>query len=142
MSTNAWVCYECSVGGKPASVLIDTSLRYKNPVRELPWLLWLGIWCNLPSPNSWWHPDESTRLDGIEDDLIASVKTLKPGLAVYVLRICTPGMRELYTYVDSAKGQQEILAALKRKYANYRIEIDSTEDPAWKIYDTYLPPKY
>jgi hypothetical protein len=135
----AWSHRTTEIGSRPAQVLIDDRFRDDAPVRELPRLIWFGVYCRNEPGASFWHPDETGALDFIEDDLIRLCEQFGRGWAVYVMRIDTRGIREYYFYSGDATELPAAVTPLKAEHPEYRIEVDQKLDPAWERYRTFLP---
>src|SRR6185295_8989459 len=100
----------------------ETVHSERAPVKELPFLLWFGVYCKNPPGGAFWDPQETEALDQIEDDLLAVVRRRKPGWAVYPLRIATPGLREYFIYVNDSTWHDVIIAEIRAHHPGYRIE--------------------
>jgi len=121
--------------------MVDESYRNNLPLTELRFLMWFGVYCQLPPGGALWSPEETESLDAVEDDLIATIERWKPGWAVYPLRIATPGIREYYVYVNNVDAQEGLIRELRLKHPTYRIEMASKMDASWERYKTFLPKK-
>ena len=135
----AWSHRTTEVESRSAQVLIDDRFRDNAPVRELPRLFWVGVYCCNDPGTSFWHPDETGALDAIEDDLIRLSDQFGRGWAVYVMRIDTHGIREYYFYAGDAAELPAAVTAVRAAHPAYRIEVDQKPDPEWERYQTFLP---
>ena len=108
------------------------------PVKELPRLSWLGVYCSRPAGGAFWDPEEADALDRIENDLVKLSGTCRHGWVVYVLRVATPGIREYYLYHADQAELSKVFLALEAIYPNYRIEFETTNDVAWEQYGRYV----
>jgi hypothetical protein len=133
-----WKHYICEISGKPAFVLIDERFANQSPIKELPRLSWFGVYCNLPTGEAFWNPEEADTLDRIENDLIRLSETFGHGWVAYVLRIATTGIREYYLYHADQAELSKAFTALKAIYGNYQIEFETTNDIAWEQYGRYV----
>jgi hypothetical protein len=88
-----WTHRIAEIEGQAAQILIDDQFRASTPVLELPRLAWFGVYCQRAPGAGFWDPQETDKLDALEDDLMRLCKHFGQGWAVYVLRISTPGMR-------------------------------------------------
>lgn len=134
----AWKSYNCTINEKPAQVLIDQSFQEQFPLKELPRILWIGIYCNHPSDGAFWHPDETSTLDEIENDLLGLGQSFGHGWMLYVLRIATPGIREYYFYYGNHAETNKIITSLKGLHPKYQIEADAKVDSEWVEYGNYI----
>jgi hypothetical protein len=126
------------IEGRPSGVLIDDRFRASSPVRELPHLAWIGVYCRLDSGGGFWHPDETASLDSIEQDLVRLAEQFGRGWVVYVMRIDTPGLREYYFYCGENAAISHALPSLRAAHPDYRIQFEETVDAEWSRYRTFL----
>jgi Family of unknown function (DUF695) len=135
----AWLHRTTEIQNRSAQVLIDDRFQDSAPMRELPRLIWVGVYCRNEPGASFWHPDETAALDAVEDDLIRQCEQFGGGWAVYVMRIDTRGIREHYFYAGDAADLPAAVTALQAAHPEYRIEVDQKVDPEWDRYQTFLP---
>jgi hypothetical protein len=133
-----WKNGSASIDGRAALVLIDDRFGAAAPVKELHHLVWVGVWCALPPGEHYWAPEETPVLDRIEDNLLKIVSDVGRGWAVYVMRICTRGIREYYFYVGEQVDLHRLATLVSASYPPYRIETSSKEDPGWAWYLKHL----
>ena len=124
--------------GRPAQILIDDCFRSSAPVRELPRLAWFGVYGRLDPGCAFWDPDESAKLDAIEDDMLRLCEQFGRGWAVYVLRIDTRGVRENFLYFGGTGELAEVLPSLRAAHPEYRIEYEEFSDESWRRYKSCL----
>jgi len=134
----AWKNYVCEIKGKPASVLVDQRFENEFPLKELPKVLWVAVYGNLPSNDSFWHPDETSALDNIENNLLKLAGSFGNGWIVYLIRIATFGIREYYFYYGKHADINKVPTLLKSLHPSYRIESETKEDAKWIEYKNYV----
>ena len=134
----AWKQYQCEISGKAALVLVDDRFAQDSPVKGLPLLSWVGIYCNRPPGGAFWDPEETVDLNRMEDELVKLSDAFGYGWAVYLLRIATPGVREYFIYHADQAELSKAFSALKATYPNYRVEFETTTDMAWEQYGRYV----
>jgi len=135
----SWSHRVTQLDGRPAQIFIDDGYRGRAPVPELPRLTWFGVYTRLDPGGAFWHPDETARLNALENDLIRLCGQFGRGWAVYVLRIATRGIREYFVYCGATNNLEVVLPSLKAAYPEYRLEYDEMMDEEWKRYISCLP---
>ena len=133
-----WVHYSFQVQGKPASALLDTRFAERVPSEQLPKVAWFGVYCRKPSGGAFWHPDEGSKLDAIEGDLIRLCGGFGNGWGVYVRRLDTPGLREYYVYFGGSAELEKVVPSLQALHAGYRIEFEIRSDSQWAHYKSWI----
>ena len=134
-----WSQRTTEINSRPASVLIDDRFRARLPVQELPRLARFCIYCCHDPGSSFWHPDETTSLDAVEDELVRLCDIFGHGWAVYVIRIDTHGIREYYLHCGESATLAHVLPSLRAAHPDYRIEFEETDDTEWNRSRTLLP---
>ena len=134
----AWRHYVCELKGRTASVLIDHRFENQFPVKELPRLVWVGVYHHTRSEDSALNPIDIEALEGIERELISLSQSFGHGWMVYILRIQTAGIREYYFYCSEHAEPNKIATALRALNPTYRIEVDETLDADWIEYKNYV----
>lgn len=134
----AWRQYICELDGKLASVLVDQRFENEFPLKELSKLFWVAVYFNFPSDESFWHPDEASALEDIENNLIKLAQSFGSGWIVYLIRIDTKGVREYFFYYGENADIDKTATLLKSLHPAYRIESDAKEDAEWDEYRKYL----
>ena len=132
-----WKSQQIEIDARPALILVDMRFSARAPMPELPRLCWLGVWNARPSQGAFWDPDESSALDGFENDLLGVAQQLGHGWAAYVLRICTSGMREFYFYAGAGAKFGRLEPAIRAMQPHYRLEYEEKRDPTWEVYRRY-----
>lgn len=134
----AWGTYTCKLNNKLAQVLIDSGFEKKAPVKELPLLFWVGVYCQIPPGQRFNNPEETLKLDEIEDNLIKLCGHFGNGWAVYTHRIRIYGIREYYIYHGEEAELHKAVEALLSLYPSYKIETETIQDAEWNEYKKYL----
>ena len=134
----SWKHYTCEISGRRALVLVDDRFAQQSPIKQMPRLSWVGVYCNQPTGGAFWNPDETELLDRLEDDLIKLSEKFGRGWIVYLLRIATSGVREYYLYHDDQAGVSDTLKNLRTLYPNYRIDFETTNDETWEQYCRFV----
>ena len=134
----SWSIRTTHISGRDTSFLIDDRFGSQAPIRELPFLGWFGIFCQMDPGGAFWHPDETEALDRIEHDLIKLCEVHGRGWAVYVMRLDSPGIREYYFYHGANAQIDKGMPSLKAAHPEYRIEYDQTADANWSYYLEFL----
>lgn len=134
----AWITYTCNINSKLAQVLIENSFENQIPIKELPFLVCIGVYCKMPSGNSFHNPAETEKLDEIEDNLFKFCSNYGNGQALYTHRIGTSGIREYFIYRGEKAEINKAVASLKSTYPTYKIETDTMNDDDWNEYRKYL----
>jgi hypothetical protein len=134
----AWKNHLCEIKGKLSSVLVDQRFENEFPLKELPNVFWVAVYCNLPSNDSFWHPDETLALDDIENNLLKLAESFGNGWIVYVIRIDTVGVREYYFYYGKHADVDKVTTLLKSLHPSYQIESETKEDAKWTEYKNHV----
>lgn len=134
----AWKTFETYVAGKRALLLLDVRFAKSAPAADLPRLNWVGVWTKQPPGAGLWDPSEGDALDALEDELIRCLDAAGQGWAVYLLRICTAGLREYYVYSSDALDLAAVVEQVKGRHPEYRIEAESRDDPQWTWYQRHV----
>jgi uncharacterized protein DUF695 len=129
-----WMYRQLELNERPAGVLIDDRFCDSAPVKDLPCLVWFGVYCQKEADGGFWHPDETASLDAIEGDLIRLCDEFGRGWAVYLTRIDTHGIREYYLYAGGDSELGQVLPKLQAAHPEYRIEFEETPDAEWNHY--------
>jgi hypothetical protein len=134
-----WTHRIAEIEGRSAQILLDDRFKRSAPIRDLPRLARFGVYCQRAPGAAFWDPEETDRLDAVEDDLIRLCEHHGQGWAAYVLRIATPGIREYYVYIGDGVDFTGVVPGLLAQHPDYRIEYEETTDPSWKRYTSCLP---
>ncbi len=133
-----WQLFDTEINGAAAQVLLDDSFHKDAPSDELPTLTRFAVHCRQPAEGAYWHPDEAAALDKVENDLLGASNHFGKGWVVYVRRVDSPGLREYDLYSGGDADLALVLPALKAVHPDYRIEFNTTSDPGWKQYSSWL----
>jgi uncharacterized protein (TIGR01619 family) len=136
--TENWKSYFCNVNDKLASIALDLGLNEKVPIEGKPWLLWVWVYLQYPSPNGLSQQSEFATISSIEDEL-----SKRLGLvcnAVEAGRITTDGRREIYFYGASAEGFEAAVRAVIDNFSGYKFDLGEQHEPDWNQYRSVLYP--
>ncbi|HVW02505.1 MAG TPA: DUF695 domain-containing protein [Planctomycetaceae bacterium] len=133
-----WDFYFAHVNDKPASLFVDLGIRESVPDPERPWLLWAWIYFQHPRDDGLSSSEEAETLSDIEDALNEAVENGVDGALAG--RITTDGRREFYYYGPSFAGFEDAIARGMERFAGYRWEAGSQQDPDWNQYLDLLYP--
>jgi hypothetical protein len=136
--TENWRSYFCNVNDSLASIFVNLALLDDAPVLSKPWLLWVSVDLQSPTPNGMYDSGEAPTLFKIEDSLTLQVS--RSCDAVLCGRITTEGRREFYYY---GQTQEEFHAAVENAlsgFAGYEFEVGEREDSLWEQYLNVLYP--
>ena len=122
-------------GQRRAELLLDERCLGQAPVRELPVLHWIGVWCRTPVKRDRFIPaEEEATMLRLERELMEIARRVSNGWAVHVMRIVSEGLVEYYFYARAAETLGGVAAELQRSFPEYRIEQDAKPDAEWEEY--------
>ena len=136
--TENWKSYFCNVNDKLASIALNLGLNEEVPIGSKPWLLWVWVYLQHPSPNGLSQQSEFATISAIEDEL-----SKRLGLvcnAVEAGRITTDGRREIYFYGASADGFEAAVRAALASFSRYKFDLGKQYEPDWNQYRNVLYP--
>jgi hypothetical protein len=133
-----WQLFDIEILGNQAQVLLDDQYVADNPGAELPNIAWFGVWCQQDTGGHYWNPEETDKLNQIEQQLLDLAGQYGNGWAVYVRRVISAGKREYFFYFGEDASLVNVLAELKMLYPEYRIEYDVKPDLDWSHYSSWL----
>jgi hypothetical protein len=133
----SWVTYTCKINNRPAQILIDSGFDNEAPIIELPLLFWVGVYCQMPPGQRFHNPEETQKLDEIEDNLLKLCGRYGNGWVVFTHRIGTSGIREYYIYHGHQADLNKAVEVLKSQYPSYKIEAETYQDAEWNEYKKY-----
>ncbi len=136
--TENWKSYFCNVNDKLASIALNLGLNEEAPIESKPWLLWVWVYLQDPSPNGLSQQSEFATISSIEDEL-----SKRLGLvcnAVEAGRITTDGRREIYFYGASADGFEAAVRAAFASSSRYKFNLGKQHEPDWNQYRNVLYP--
>ena len=136
-----WRTYETEIEGEsgpiPAIVMVDDRLLGDAPISGVTRRIRVAVRTQLPPGGALCDPAETEQLEEIEDSLLGITHEMAHGWAVYVLRICTPGLREYTFYAFEHAAVDSLQSILSERYPEYEIECEETQDPDWEVYRKY-----
>ena len=131
----AWQRKDGRIARRRAEILIDLRFRDTAPVRDLPMLHWLGVWCRQPVQRERFVPAaEQATVLRIERKLKTLARKASNGWAVYVMRIVSEGLVQYFFYARGAGALDGVSAELRKSFPRYRFEHDSEPDAEWVEY--------
>ena len=133
-----WQLFDTEINGIPSQVLLDDSFSKERPSDDLPNLARLRVGCQQTPEGGYWHPDESSALDHVENDLLGLAQQFGHGWAVYVRRVDSPGLREYDLYFGGDADLSKIVPSLMELHPGYRIQWECTTDLGWQQYASWL----
>ena len=133
-----WQLFDTDINGIPSQVLLDDSFSIEAPSEDLPHLARFSVVCQQPPEGGYWHPDESSALDQVENDLIGCANQFGHGWAVYVRRVDSPGLTEYYLYFGGDADLSKVVPSLIEIHPGYPIPWECTTDRGWQQYASWL----
>ena len=132
-----WEHYRCPMQGQPAAFLVDLGAMDLAPDERRPVLITVRVALRRPRPDGLNRPEESARLQRVEDLL---VERMARSEGRYVGRVTHGGSREFCFYVADERGvERQIQAALDE--GGYRGALLPLPDPRWEHYRRFLWPE-
>jgi hypothetical protein len=122
--------------GLPGIILVDVALDPPTQAPRYPWLVKITLAMRELTPQGLCSPEESARLDWLEDDLLDS---LDESEYLYAGRVTWNGAREIHLYVASPEPVLEKLAAQLQAPEMKSVSISYYRDPHWDEYRALLP---
>lgn len=129
-----WLLFELQQDGKPFQLMLEDRFKAVTPGDELPTLSRLRVWCAKDPGDFYWHPDESTEIDKIEDDILRLADQYGEGWVVYVHRRAVPGCLDYFFYSGGDAALDQVVPALQAAHPGYRFDYEASADPAWEKY--------
>jgi len=133
-----WDFYMSNVDGAIGSFFVDLGLITIAPVAERPNLVWVSINMRNPMENGLSSNEESELLYEIEDNIVNNIASRHD--AVFVGRLTTAGMRQLFFYFGDTSGHEETITQSMSKYPEYEFEFGGKEDKEWNCYLGFIYP--
>ena len=130
----AWQLHDLLESGKPVQLMLEDRFRNDLPGAELPRLVRLRVNFIQPAEDYYWHPDESAKIDDIEDQLLQLADQHGEGWVVFVQRRAEAGCLDFYFYVGSEAKIEQVIPDLKTVHPEYRIDFEESSDPSWSAY--------
>lgn len=134
-----WQLFELrQADGQPLQLMIDDRFRADLPGAELPRLTRIRAYCEQPTEGYYWHPDESVKIEEVEEALLGHAEQFGDGWAVYVMRRALPGVLEYCFYAGGEAHLERVVPALQAAHPGRRFELTTTDDPAWAEYGKWF----
>jgi len=135
--SEAWDFYFARINDAPASIFIDLGIRADVPLEKRPWLLWVWVQLQSPTPDGLATNEEGARLNSAGEALEAAISATCG--AQLVARVTGAGRREFYFYATEPGELQSASASAMKEYADYKFEFGSTFQPEWDQYLMLFP---
>ncbi len=139
-----WRTYETEieVEGRPsrARVKVDDGLLADAPITGVTRRMRVRVHNTLPAGDGYWAPEEEQALADVDGSLLKMTSDLGHGWAVYVLRICTPGIRDYYFHLFEHAHIGALQSLLGETHPSYTFEVTVSDDPGWELYRRYAAP--
>lgn len=132
-----WVSHRRQAEAGPAAIAVDLALDRRAPMADRPRLVRVRYGLRSARPDGLPEPAEAEALARVEDMLSAA---LAPAGAVYAGRVTLAGFREHLFYLPDAVGVHTELDAVRAALADYVLEEQGEDDPAWHAYRQELFP--
>jgi uncharacterized protein DUF695/regulator of ribonuclease activity B len=132
-----WASHQRVSGAGPVAIAVDLSLASRAPLNGRPRLVRVRYALRAVRPDGQPEPAEAEVLARVEDMLAGA---LAPAGAAYVGRVTLAGFREHFFYLPDAVGVRAELDAVRAALADYDLEEQGEDDPAWQAYRQELFP--
>lgn len=136
--TEDWDFYMTNVDGVLGSIFVDLGLRQIAPVADKPNVAWVSIVMQNPREDGLSSNEESNLLFEIEDYLVNNI--IGQHNAIYVGRLTSDRMRNLYFYFGDTSGYEKTITQSMLKYPTYQFDFGNKEDKKWDGYLNFLYP--
>lgn len=136
--SDEWDFYFGRVNGAVSSIFVDLGIRPDVPMEKRPWLLWVFVPLQSPTPEGLSSNSEGARLHEIGEALDAHVSAACA--AQMVGRITGAGRREFYFYGEEPGPLDEAVTRAMKAFGEYAQECGSTLEPEWDQYVNLLYP--
>ncbi|WP_242918285.1 DUF695 domain-containing protein [Pontibacter liquoris] len=134
----AWEVYFCHIEEQPAFVSTDLGLAEMAPIASKPNLMEVAVALRTADESGFPEAAEWGMLEKIED---AVVQLLEEQLeALFVGKTLHSGKRGLYFYGEQTLALDNCVEEIKKKFPDYLIVSQATEDADWEVYFNYLYP--
>jgi uncharacterized protein (TIGR01619 family) len=133
-----WDFYMSNVDDVIGSFFLDLGLRTIAPVADKPNMVWISISMQNPREDGLSSNEESELLYSIEDNVVNNITNQHN--AIYVGRLTSDGMRQLYFYVGDMSNYEKTIVESMSKYQTYEFDFGSKEDNEWEVYFDFLFP--
>jgi hypothetical protein len=132
-----WASHQRVSAAGPVAIAVDLSLDRRAPLTGQPRLVRVRYALRAVRPDGQPEPAEAEALTRVEDMLAAA---LAPAGAVYAGRVTLAGFREHLFYLPDAVGVRAELDAVRAALADYDLDEQGEDDPAWHAYREELFP--
>lgn len=134
-----WQLFEIrQADGQPMQLMLDDRFRGETPGAELPTMTRLRLWCKQAPDGYYWHPDESSDIEEIEESIVRQADELGDGWVVYVARRSVPGRLDYHFYSGGTAALDRLLEVMQAARPDYRFEMEGVADPAWRLYGSWF----
>lgn len=132
-----WASHQRTSEGGPVAIAVDLSLAARAPLLDRPRLVRVRYALRSARPDGQPEPAEAEALTRVEDMLAAALATAG---GVYAGRVTLGGFREHHFYLPDAVGVRAELDAVRAALADYDLDEQGEDDPAWQAYRQELFP--
>lgn len=132
-----WASHQRTSATGPVAIAVDLSLQARAPLPDRPRLVRVRYALRSSRPDGQPEPAEAEALTRVEDMLAAALATAG---GVYAGRVTLAGFREHHFYLPDAVGVHAELDAVRAALADYDLEEQGEDDPAWQAYRQELFP--
>jgi hypothetical protein len=131
-----WEVYLTSVEDAPTTILVDLSIE--EPEEARPHLACVSITLKHPNPHGMTTPEESERINAIEEEIEAAFAG--PGRGRNVGHTTGGGRRDVYFYLPGPEQLSAAQRAADPATRGYEVEYWDQPDPEWRCYREFLYP--
>jgi hypothetical protein len=135
--SDEWDFYFARVNDAVSSIFVDLGIREHVPVETRPWLLWVWVVLQSPTPDGLATNEEGRVLHEIGEALDSLVSATCG--AQLVGRITGTGRREFYFYAAEPGELTHSVATAMKTFPQYKFETGSTFQPEWEQYLSLYP---
>ncbi len=136
--SDEWDFYFGRVNGAVSSIFVDLGIRPDVPMEKRPWLLWVFVNLQSPTPEGLSSNSEGARLHEMGEALDANISAACG--AQMVGRLTGAGRREFYFYGEEPGPLDQAVAQAMQSFGEYQQECGSTLEPEWDQYVNLLYP--
>lgn len=132
-----WASHQRVSAAGPVAIAVDLALASRAPLAGRPRLVRVRYALRAARADGQPEAAEAEALARVEDMLAAA---LAPAGAVYAGRVTLAGFREHFFYLPDAVGVRAELDAVRAALADYDLDEQGEDDPAWHAYQQELFP--
>ena len=136
--TEDWDFYLTNVDGVIGSIFVDLGLKKIAPIADKPIVAWVAIILQNPREDGLSSNDEINLLFEIEDGVINAITNQHN--AIYVGRLTSDGMRQLYFYFGDTTNYEKTITQSMSKHSTYKFDFGCKDDRDWDGYLNFLYP--